>query len=895
MTTWYDIIEPHDDIKNGDFDEAIFAAKLGDVHLGKAVIDYNDPSLFFKKTYFTEGINNLLSMVYNKLKTGKGSSVVEIKTPFGGGKTHSLIAIYHYIKHGSKVKGQLPKGLELINADVAVIVGTQLNPLQGHNREGIQINTLWGEIAYQLGGKEGYQQFEQNDKEKVAPGKEKLRSFFEGCKPFVILCDEVLQYITKAQGVKYHNTNLASQTYAFLQELTETISSLHNGMLIVTLPSSYLEDFNEKEEESLAKLEKVFGRIESIETPVRGEEIYSIIQRRLFSTLKDEDLKQKIILNYFDKYQQQKDELPNKAKELDYKRKMELAYPFHPEVIDVLYERWGTFSSFQRTRGVLRLLANVIEDLYNREVNIDIILPSDIKLGASAVRQEFIKHIGSEYESIIGSDISGHEAKAIQLDKENKGWKHLAERIATSIFFYSFSGDKSERGATLEHIKFSVIHTDTITSMITEVLQRLNKQLWYLNEKGEMYRFSKIPNLNRMILDKKELFNEAYLSEMQSILQKETGNAFQTILWPKKSEDIPDNKEIKLIIMHPEEKQVTTQRWLEKKGNTFRTYKNTLIFALADPSGYGGFKEEIKTYLALKEIENEIKTDKESGLKEKTEEVNQRLKRIKDDISYNTRRMYNNLQIGNEAIALGQPTIGRESLSNWYKIELETREKIAANLHYRFIQSKFMEGKDKLETKIISDQFYKDPQFVIPLNQEVIKRSIQQGINEGAFGLAYQEKDDIDKDTIKYKSNIPTTSISLDEGEYLLSKQLATELLTKKTEGEQQPTQQGEQPQTQTPKGQSYPQGPTGEQKQIKETEKRYKKIALRIENIPASKIADLSRGVLMPISREIGSFNFHMEIHIQSADGVSEKTIKDKVKETISQIGAKITKDECE
>ena len=114
MTTWYDIVEPHQDIKDGDFDESIFAADLGNVATGKAPIDYNEPAMFFKKTYFTEGIVNLLTMVYNKLENGKGSSVVEIKTPFGGGKTHALISIYHYLKNGSKIKSQLPKGLKPI-------------------------------------------------------------------------------------------------------------------------------------------------------------------------------------------------------------------------------------------------------------------------------------------------------------------------------------------------------------------------------------------------------------------------------------------------------------------------------------------------------------------------------------------------------------------------------------------------------------------------------------------------------------------------------------------------------------------------------------------------------------------------------------------------------------
>jgi predicted AAA+ superfamily ATPase len=898
MPAWYDIVEPHQDIKDGNFDEAVFAADLGNVAQGNAPVDYNEPAQFFKKTYFTDGITNLLTMVHSKLETGKGSSVVEIKTPFGGGKTHALIAIYHYLKNGAKVQSQLPAGLPPMQAKVAVVVGTHLNPLEGNRRNNLMIQTLWGEIAYQLAGEAGYKAFEQNDRDRVAPGKEKLRAFLETCEPFIILFDEVLEYITKARGVMYHSTNLGSQTYAFLQELSETVSSLRRGMLIITLPSSYLEDYTEREEESLAKLEKTFGRIESIEETVKGEEIYSIIQRRLFAGVKDAEMRNTIILSYFELYQNKKDELPAKAREIDYKRKMELAYPFHPEVIDILYEKWGTYASFQRTRGVLRLLANVIEDLYNKEKSIDMILPSDLGLDAASVRHEFLKHIGSEYESIIGSDISGHEAKSLALDRENKSWKHLAERIATTIFFYSFSGDKSEKGATLEYIKFATLHADTIPSMVTEVLQRLDKSLWYLNEKGGMYRFSKIPNLNRMILDKKELYSITYREHMSKILSREVGTAFIASLWPQRSEDIPDNRELKLVILQPNEQEDTPKEWLEKRGNTFRTYKNTIIFAKADPVGFGALKEEMKTYLALKEIEGDIKANEESGLKDKAAEVAQRIKRIEGDFSYNARRMYNVLLIGQEEIALGQPTVGKESLSNWYKLELESRDKLASQLHYRYLVNKFMVGRDRIETKVIFDQFYKDLSLVIPESPDVIRRSIQQGIAEGAFGLAYLKGGEVDRDTLKFESNVPTSSVSLAEEEVLVSRDVAAGIVAERERGGVSEVKE---------KGERYAWGKdTGEEGTggvvvpggelpVVPGPKRYRKISLRIEGIPSTKIADLSRGVLMPLSREVGGFEVSMEIDIDKPEGVSESTIKDTVKETVSQIGARITKEEVE
>jgi hypothetical protein len=304
---------------------------------------------------------------------------------------------------------------------------------------------------------------------------------------------------------------------------------------------------------------------------------------------------------------------------------------------------------------------------------------------------------------------------------------------------------------------------------------------------------------------------------------------------------------------------------------------------MADAGGFGAFREEIKTYLALKEIQDDIKSEEQSILSDKSKEITQRMKRIKDDISFNIRRMYNILIIGDEKILLGQPTVGKESLSNWYKMELISREKLASNLHYRFLVNKFIEGKDQIETKVILDQFYKDPAYVIPESPEVIRRSIQQGIAEGAFALGYKTKGEIDKETVKFQTNIPTNTISLDEGETLLSKTIAADLIKgiKTTVDKSEKTIKEEKAEYET-KEKDKNGGPI-----------RYKKISLRIENIPSSKIADLSRGVLMPLSKEIGGFNFNMEIDITNPEGVSELTLKNKVKETISQIGAKITKEE--
>jgi len=676
MKNWFDIIQPHEDIRRGDFDEAVFAADLGDVVDGSAPPDYGDPYLFFRKTYLTDGLRHLLARVHGKLTAGKGQSVIEIQTPFGGGKTHSLVTIYHYLKNGQKVRSLLPEGLELLSPQVCVIVGTHHNPVEGREGDGVTRRTFWGEIGYQLSGEEGYRFFAQNDRSRVSPGKAKLREFLSAQQPFILLFDEILEYINRAAGVAYQDTTLASQTFA----------------------------------------------------------------------------------------------LPPKARDLDSKRKMELAYPFHPDVIDILYEKWSTFSSFQRTRGVLRLLANVVEDLYQREVNIDLILTGDINLARPGVRQEFLKHIGMEYEGVIGSDIAGHEAKAQALDGQNRPWKHLAERIATAIFFHSFSADDSEKGVGLPYIKLAALRSDTMPAMVTEVLQRLGNALWYLNSRADVHYFSRLPNLNRMILDKKELFNEAYEERLREIVHGEVGSKFTSYLWPEDGDDIPDNRSLKLAILHPEDSGAEIPAWIERRGETFRVYKNTLFFALPDTAAFAKLKEDIKTYMALEEIKGEIDSGENPALAVKLAEIQRRMHNISRDFSFNVRRMYHTLQVGDRRIDLGQPVAGSETLSNWYWRELEDREEITTRLHYRMLVNKFMTGNETVAAHAVLDQFYKDPGLPAPASTEVVARAIQLGIQEGAFGFAPVEAGQIAPEALRFRTELPLGAISFDEGFVLVER-----------------------------------------------------------------------------------------------------------------------------
>jgi len=887
MENWFDIILPHNDIIDGHLDESYFAAKLEDVVDKTAAIDYSDPSMFFQKTYLTEGLKDLLIVVNNKLQTGKGNGIIQIQTPFGGGKTHTLVAIYHLIKNWDDIKNEIEFIEDGVKASAAVIVGTQLNPVKGRKIENIHIKTIWGEIAYQIGGLEGYKEFSENDQQCVPPGKADLKKFFEKHQPFVILMDEMVQYITKAAGVKVEKETLASQTLAFFLELTGAISSCSNGMVIATLPSSALEDVSEANEEYLLKISKIFGREEKIVTPVQGEEIYSVIRKRLFDKIQNEKKMKKVINGYFEFYQDKKSELPEKVRDINYKSKLEKSYPFHPEIIDTLYEKWGTFSTLQRTRGILRLLALIIFDLYKKEKNIDIILPADIDFGNSEIRREFIKHIGNEYDSIISSDINN---KSRLMDRQNKTYKHLTEHITTSIFFNSFCAGSYEKGIQLPYIKLSTLRQESVSTLVTEILKILEEKLWYLNVKNATYYFSNIPNLNRMILDKKELHNSDCEEKLKDILKSCCGTDIKTFLWIDSSNDIGDTQELKLVLLSPDFEINKIKEFVDKKGQSFRAYKNTFIFAVLNLGNYISFKEQVKTYLALNDIKDEIKSGSNKLLLDRIDEISNRIKTIEKDFAFNCKKIYNKIIVNEKEYLLGEPVIGKDSLSTWIKQELIEREVIQNNLHYRFIMKNYLDNIDKIRTKDLLDNFYKNEKRFIIASKEVLSNALAKGVTESAFGLCFIKDDKIED--LKFGS---FTDISYQDDEYIITAELAKKYLENKKSKDadadipidiDKPTDEESEFVLKSQEPQSI---------DDKVKKRKVNKLYLKIKDIPATKLFDFSRGVILPISSEIGDFNFNVTIDISTDNGISQSVIETKIKETINQIGAKIEAEKIE
>ncbi len=492
---WWSVAVPHKDIREGRLDESVFAAKLGDVLESRGSIEYRDPETFFRKTHLTPGLRKLCAVVVSKLSGGKGEAFIQLRTPFGGGKTHALIALYHLFKNADALSGlEVTKSIlqenglkQVPKARVAAFVGTEADAIRGL--------TPWGEIAKQLGS---YSLVEEHDKKRISPGTGILVKLLE----YAVKAAAVnLKDITGAEGT------LKGQLSSFLQELSEAVTSVDRCAVIATLPSSILEHYDEAAEHTLMQLQKISGRAEAIYTPVEGEEVYEVIRKRLFDELGDPKVHRVVADEYFDIYSRLGEEVPPEFREEDYKRKITKAYPFHPETIDKLYERWSTFATFQRTRGVLRFLAEVVSDLYKREYPAALIQPSHINLDNSAIRSELVKHIGNQFEGVIASDIIGPNANSSKIDREMASEYSkfkVATGLATAVFFNSFSAAAERKGISVQRLRVAFLREGIPFPIIGDAVKRLENELYFLHSDKSLYYFLSSPNINRIIIDKEE-------------------------------------------------------------------------------------------------------------------------------------------------------------------------------------------------------------------------------------------------------------------------------------------------------------------------------------------------------------------------------------------------------
>ena len=270
LPSWREIIEPHPDVAQGRYLNAEFAADLSQVARGEGAFEYRDPVEFYARTYVTEGMKGLLIQALKRFSGQDGEPVLQLKTAFGGGKTHSLLALYHMSRGGVSLD-KMPNlktvmdeaGFkELPKANVAVLVGTAMDPSRSKrpaNLPGVTINTVWGEMAAQLaisaGKPELYDYVKEADKKGVSPGSLALKNLFDACSPCLILMDELVAYAKKIYGIDGLPSGSFDNFISFIQEITEAASASKNSMVVASIPESAVEIGGDAGQKALEAIE----------------------------------------------------------------------------------------------------------------------------------------------------------------------------------------------------------------------------------------------------------------------------------------------------------------------------------------------------------------------------------------------------------------------------------------------------------------------------------------------------------------------------------------------------------------------------------------------------------------------------------------------------------------
>jgi len=633
LKPWTEIAIPHDDVLKGTFQDAEFAADLSRVHEGKAGPEYGDPKQFFERTFITEGMRLLLDSVIRRLNGKGGDPVIQLQTAFGGGKTHTMLAVYHLAKgkaSPSSLRG-IPRILdegginELPKAQIAVIDGNRHAPSQAHERDGITINTLWGEIAWQLGGVTGYKMVAESDENGTSPGKEILMDLLGKAAPCVILIDELVSYFRQFQEGKAYKGGTFDSNTSFINALTEVVSAVPGAILLASLPESETETGSVMGEKSLKVLEKYFGRVQALWKPVATEEAFEIVRRRLFNPISNTAGMEATCRAYADMYTGNADEFPIETQESDYHRRLTNSYPIHPEVFSRLYEDWSSLDGFQRTRGVLKLMAKVIYRLW-KDGNKDlIIMPGSLPFYDGSVKNESIYYLPQGWDPVMERDIDGERAQTTQIDTQDTrlGSAQAARRTARTIFLGSAPSVRAQmvRGIDVKRINLGAVQPGVPLGTFRDALNRISDRLHYLNTADGRYWFDVRPNLRREMEERKRRFDRAndvnpeIRTRMNKILNRGCFGGVHIFLPPS---DIPDDLELRLCAISPEKPHSSkagiakdeAEQILKTRGNQPRQHQNRLIFLAADEDSIGRLRDQVKIYLSWKSIKDDVENIK---------------------------------------------------------------------------------------------------------------------------------------------------------------------------------------------------------------------------------------------------------------------------------------------
>jgi predicted AAA+ superfamily ATPase len=647
LKPWREVVTPHKDVASGRYQQAEFAADLWQVHVGEGTDEYKNPVEFFRRTYLTESLRRLLVGAVHRISNGAGDPVIQLQTNFGGGKTHSMLALYHLFSGAAPrelagVDGVMQEaGAKSIpTARRVVLVGNKISPGNPVTKpDGTVVRTLWGELAWQLGGKKAFASLAADDERATSPG-DVLRKLFNDYGPCLILIDEWVAYARQLHDQSDLPAGSFETQFSFAQALTESAKLARNCLLVISLPASDttgsphtqaddVEVGGQRGREALDRLRNVVGRVETSWRPASAEEGFEIVRRRLFEPMadpgqfKDRDV---VARAFADLYRTQNQEFPPECRDADYEKRIRAAYPIHPEIFDRLYNDWSTLVKFQRTRGVLRLMAAVIHSLWEKGDRNPLILPANVSIDDPRVQFELTRYLPDNWVPVIERDVDGPSSLPLRLDGEipNLGKFAACRRVARAIYLGSApTATAAHRGIEDRRVKLGCVMPGESPAVFGDALRRLAGAATYLYQDPPHYWYSTQPTVTKLAEDRAEQLKrnpDKVVQELEKRLRadlRKTGEFSRVHPLPQSGQDVADDLDARLVVLaldHTYSREpgsaaeAAAKAILDSRGSAPRLYQNTLTFLAADKTRLQDLDEAARRYLAWDSILAEKET-----------------------------------------------------------------------------------------------------------------------------------------------------------------------------------------------------------------------------------------------------------------------------------------------
>ncbi|MCL6741777.1 DUF499 domain-containing protein [Sphingomonas sp. RB56-2] len=771
LRPWIEVALPHADVLENRFRQSEFAADLFAVDSGNAAGEYADPRDFFRITFLTEGLKRVLSTALQRLGGTGGDPVIGLQTAFGGGKTHTMLAAYHLCGVDDPAPLEGLADLAVDSADwkrpkTAVFVGTSKatdDSLVLHG--GPKVRTLWGYIAWRLAGDAGLELVKEAEAARTNPGSELMVEVFKLAGPSLILLDELVAYARQLPDDRFE------AFLSFIQSLTEAAKMVPDVLVIGSLPESDAEVGGEKGKAALLRLERVFGRVQSPWLPATGDETYEIIRRRLFQPLDSdgERAREETCKAFHKLYRDNAAEFPPEARETRYLELLRLSYPIHPELFDRLSKDWASLEKFQRTRGVLQFMANVIGVLWQERSGDPLITPARVPVSHEKVRASILYPLDPAFGAVVDKEVDGPSSLPAQKEANPQrriSQARAATRTARSVFLCSAPlVGQPNAGVTGPGVRLACAEPGDQLAIFGEALRELSEQATYLYEEAGRYWFSTQPTLNRLADERGRSLPEHEVDEyVRKNLREDGGHkaGFAKVhAVPDDASTVDEAEALALVILSPATahsgrsagQSAATEAVsdaLLRCRNSQRRHRNTLIFVAADEAQLATARDVVRKAIAWQSIADDKRLQGQLT-QAQAADARDKASTNKESASKAIRNAWSHILYPVETVSPGKPfdlehaSIGGGDklsvpISTFTKVVADgiAREKLGADTLWLKLKDLWPEDRDHLPIAEIAGWFASYVHLPRIKNRTVLDLAIRDAVAkfDASFGYA---------------------------------------------------------------------------------------------------------------------------------------------------------------